>query len=107
MFLIRHFICLLFLLYQKQSAVVISCKMPAGEIKTVKDYRDSFAESMFHCALNQRLFKLSRRRDPPYFSCSSAADALVRPVKAYIMTSSCRESGTVEALESMLLEVLL
>ncbi|XP_047054247.1 zinc protease PQQL-like [Lolium rigidum] len=87
------------------SAVVISCKMPAGEIKTVKDYRDSLAESMFHCALNQRLFKLSRRRDPPYFSCSSAADALVRPVKAYIMTSSCRESGTVEALESMLLEV--
>uniref|UniRef100_A0A453EXH0 Zinc protease pqqL n=1 Tax=Aegilops tauschii subsp. strangulata TaxID=200361 RepID=A0A453EXH0_AEGTS len=88
-----------------QSAVVISCKMPAGEIKTVKDYRDSLAESIFHCALNQRLFKLSRRRDPPYFSCSSAADALVRPVKAYIMTSSCREKGTVEALESMLVEV--
>ncbi|KAI5001139.1 zinc protease PQQL-like [Hordeum vulgare subsp. vulgare] len=87
------------------SAVVISCKMPAGEIKTVKDYRDSLAESIFHCALNQRLFKLSRRRDPPYFSCSSAADALVRPVKAYIMTSSCRERGTVEALESMLVEV--
>ncbi|RLM93624.1 putative zinc protease PqqL [Panicum miliaceum] len=87
------------------SAVVISCKMPAGEIKTVKDYKDSLAESMFHCALNQRLFKISRRKDPPYFSCSSAADALVRPVKAYIMTSSCRERGTVEALESMLLEV--
>lgn len=80
--------------------------MPADRIKTVKDYRDSLAESMFHCALNQRLFKISRRNDPPYFSCSSAADALVRPVKAYIMTSSCRERGTVEALESMLLEVL-
>ncbi|KAK3161034.1 hypothetical protein QOZ80_1BG0070790 [Eleusine coracana subsp. coracana] len=87
------------------SAVVISCKMPAGAIKTVKDYRDSLAESMFHCALNQRLFKISRRNDPPYFSCSSAADALVHPVKAYIMTSSCREKGTVVALESMLLEV--
>jgi hypothetical protein len=104
MFLIRHLLSVF--LYQKQSAVVISCKMPAGEIKTVKDYRDSLAESIFHCALNQRLFKLSRRRDPPYFSCSSAADALVRPVKAYIMTSSCREKGTVEALESMLVEVL-
>ncbi|GJN18641.1 hypothetical protein PR202_gb05820 [Eleusine coracana subsp. coracana] len=53
----------------------------------------------------QRLFKISRRNDPPYFSCSSAADALVHPVKAYIMTSSCREKGTVVALESMLLEV--
>ncbi|XP_043705638.1 zinc protease PQQL-like isoform X2 [Telopea speciosissima] len=87
------------------SAVMISCKMPVGELKIVKDYRDSLAEAMFHCALNQRFFKLSRRKDPPYFSCSSAADVLVRPMKAYIMTSTCKEKGTVEALESILMEV--
>lgn len=87
------------------SAVMISCKIPVDEMRTVKGYRDSLAEAMFHCALNQRFFKISRRKDPPYFSCSSAADALVRPVKAYIMTSSCRERGTIEALESMLMEV--
>ncbi|XP_042385676.1 zinc protease PQQL-like [Zingiber officinale] len=87
------------------SAVMVSCKMPVDEMQTVKDYRDSLAEAMFHCALNQRFFKISRRKDPPYFSCSSAADALVRPVKAYIMTSSCRERGTVAALEAMLIEV--
>ncbi|XP_077210657.1 insulinase (Peptidase family M16) protein [Tasmannia lanceolata] len=87
------------------SAVMISCKMPVGEMKTVKDYRDSLVEAMFHCALNQRFFKISRRKDPPYFSCSSAADVLVRPVKAYIMTSACKESGTIEALESMLMEI--
>ncbi|CAL9145042.1 unnamed protein product [Musa hybrid cultivar] len=87
------------------SAVMVSCKIPVDEMRTVKDYRDSLAEAMFHCALNQRFFKISRRTDPPYFSCSSAADALVRPVKAYIMTSSCRERGTIEALEAMLTEV--
>ncbi|XP_042492213.1 zinc protease PQQL-like isoform X1 [Macadamia integrifolia] len=87
------------------SAVMISCKMPVGELKTVKDYRDSLAEAMFHCALNQRFFKISRRKDPPYFSCSSAADVLVRPMKAYIITSTCKEKGTVEALESILMEV--
>ncbi|KAA8534881.1 hypothetical protein F0562_029903 [Nyssa sinensis] len=87
------------------SAVMISCKMPVDELKTVKDYRDLLAESMFFHALNQRFFKLSRRKDPPYFSCSAAADVLVRPVKAYIMTSSCKEKGTIEALESMLTEV--
>lgn len=86
---------------------MISCKLPDYEMRTVRDYRDSLAESMFHCALNQRLFKISRRKDPPFFSCSSSADALVKSVKAYIMTSSCREGGTVEALESMLMEVLL
>lgn len=74
-------------------------------MKTVKDYRNSLAEAMFHCALNQRLFKISRRKDPPFFSCSSAGDVLVNPVKAYIMTSTCKERGTVEALESMLMEV--
>ncbi|OVA08489.1 Peptidase M16 [Macleaya cordata] len=87
------------------SAVMVSCKMPVGELKTVKDYRDSLAESMFHCALNQRYFKISRRKDPPYFSCSSAADVLVRPVKTYMMTATCKEKGTIEALESMLMEI--
>ncbi|XP_052199575.1 zinc protease PQQL-like isoform X2 [Diospyros lotus] len=87
------------------SAVMISCKMPVDELTTVKDYRNLLAESMFFHALNQRFFKISRRKDPPYFSCSAATDVLVRPVKAYIMTSSCKEKGTVEALESMLTEV--
>lgn len=92
---------------QSQSAVMISYKMPVDELKTVKDYRNLLAESMFLYALNQRFFKISRRKDPPYFSCSAAADALVRPLKAYIMTSSCKGKGTVDALESMLTEVIL
>ncbi|KAL3535658.1 hypothetical protein ACH5RR_004119 [Cinchona calisaya] len=87
------------------SAVMISCKIPAEELKTVKDYQDLLAESMFFHALNQRFFKLSRKKDPPYFSCSAAADVLVCPIKAYIMTSSCKEKGTIEALQSMLTEV--
>ncbi|KAL2251128.1 UNVERIFIED_CONTAM: Zinc protease PQQL-like protein [Sesamum indicum] len=87
------------------SAVMISCKVPVDELKTVKDYRHLLAESMFFHALNQRFFKLSRKKDPPYFSCSAAADVLVRPTKAYIMTSACKQKGTTIALESMLIEV--
>ncbi|KAK0571738.1 hypothetical protein LWI29_020838 [Acer saccharum] len=87
------------------SAVMISYKMPVNELKTVKDYKEMLTESMFFHALNQRLFKLSRRKDPPFFSCSSNADDLVRPIKAYIMSTSCKERGTLEALESMLIEV--
>ncbi|XP_050218354.1 zinc protease PQQL-like [Mercurialis annua] len=87
------------------SAVMISYKMPAFELKTVKDYKEMLVESMFLYALNQRFFKLSRRKDPPYFSCSAAADVLVQPLKACIITSSCKEKGTLEAVESMLLEV--
>ncbi|KAL4334276.1 hypothetical protein GQ457_07G040060 [Hibiscus cannabinus] len=87
------------------SAVMISYKMPADELKTVKDYRDMLVESMFLHALNQRFFKISRGKDPPYFSCSAASDAIVRPLKAYIMSSTCKEKGTLQALESMLVEV--
>ncbi|KAL2501004.1 Insulinase (Peptidase family M16) protein [Forsythia ovata] len=87
------------------SAVMISCKILANELKTVKDYRNLLAESMFFHAMNQRFFKISHKKDLPYFSCSAAADVIVRPVKAYIMTSSCKQNGTTQALESMLTEV--
>lgn len=88
-----------------QSAVVISYKMPMRELKTVKDYKSLLTESMFLYALNQRLYKLSRRKDPPYFSCSATADSFVLPLNAYIITASCKENGSLEALESMLIEV--
>lgn len=86
---------------------MISCKILANELKTVKDYRNLLAESMFFHAMNQRFFKISHKKDLPYFSCSAAADVIVHPVKAYIMTSSCKQNGTAEALESMLTEVCL
>ncbi|KAI8013593.1 Zinc protease PQQL-like [Camellia lanceoleosa] len=77
--------------------------MPADELKIVKDYRNLLAESIFFHALNQRFFKISRRKDSAYFS---AADVVARPVKAYIMTSFCKEKGTIiEALKSILTEV--
>ncbi|GMP23664.1 hypothetical protein CsSME_00001181 [Camellia sinensis var. sinensis] len=88
------------------SAVMISCKMPADELKIVKDYKNLLAESIFFHALNQRFFKISRRKDSAYFSSSVAADVIARPMKTYIMTSFCKEKGTIiEALKSILTEV--
>ncbi|XP_044463821.1 zinc protease PQQL-like isoform X1 [Mangifera indica] len=87
------------------SAVMISYKMAVNELKTVKDYKEMLTESMFLHALNQRFFKISRRKDPPFFSCSASADDLVRPLKACIISAACKERGTLEALESVLVEV--
>ncbi|XVF49050.1 hypothetical protein PTKIN_Ptkin03bG0237700 [Pterospermum kingtungense] len=87
------------------SSVIISYKMQAGRSKTIKDYRDMLVESMFVTALNQRFFKITKRKGPPYFSCSASKDELVRQSKAFMMASYCKEKGTLEALESMLLEV--
>lgn len=87
------------------SAVMISCKVPAKQDTTIKDYRFMIAELMFHSALNQRFFKISRQKNPPFFYCISSSENLVRPVKAYIMTANCQERGTLQALEQMLTEV--
>ncbi|CAM6103151.1 unnamed protein product [Calypogeia fissa] len=87
------------------SAVMLSCKLPSTDIVTIADYRFSLAEGIFHNALNQRFFKISRKQDPPFFSCSTSSEAFVRPVKAYIMSANCKERGTLQALESMLTEV--
>ncbi|KAH7414951.1 hypothetical protein KP509_14G020500 [Ceratopteris richardii] len=87
------------------SAVVVSCKLPVTSFKTIADYRFSIVEGMFHNALNQRFFKISRQKDPPFFSCSSAGDNLVHPVKAYLLSASCKEKGTLQALESVLTEI--
>lgn len=95
------------LVFLEKSSVIISYKMQPGQLKTIKDYRDKLVESMFVTALNQRFFKITKRKDPPYFSCSASTDELVRQSKAYFMSSYCKEKGTLEALESMLLEVCL
>ncbi|XP_012831738.1 PREDICTED: uncharacterized protein LOC105952699 [Erythranthe guttata] len=86
------------------SVVGITFKIPTNWMKTVKDYRNFMAEDMFFNAMNQRLFKLSHKKDPPYFSCSAASNGLVRATKAYTMTSSCKHNGIIESLESMLIE---
>jgi hypothetical protein len=71
-----------FLLVQKkQLGVVISCKMPAGEIRTVKEYKDSLTKSMLHSALNQRLLKPSQERSL-CFHFPSGVDALILLVKS-------------------------
>ncbi|XVE71503.1 hypothetical protein DITRI_Ditri10aG0156100 [Diplodiscus trichospermus] len=78
------------------SLKLLDYKMPADELKTVKDHKGMFAKSMFLHALNQRFFKISHRKDPPYFSCSAAADALVARVRLHGFSE--REVSVVRAL---------
>ncbi|OMO91639.1 hypothetical protein COLO4_18244 [Corchorus olitorius] len=88
-----------------ESAVCINYTMPVDELKTVKDYRDMLVTAMFRTALNRRFYRISRKKDPPYFSCSIDDGDLVRKVQAHTIESTCKENGSLEALESMLTEV--
>ncbi|XVF49052.1 hypothetical protein PTKIN_Ptkin03bG0237900 [Pterospermum kingtungense] len=84
--------------------VTIRYKMQAEQLKTIRHFRDMLVELMFAIALNRRFSKISNRKNSPYFSCSAAPAKLLCLSKAIMMTSYCKEMGTLEALESMLLE---
>ncbi|CAH1449840.1 unnamed protein product [Lactuca virosa] len=64
---------------------MISCKSQVDKLKIVKDHRNLLVEAMFYYVMNQRFFKMSRKKDPPYFSRSVAAHVVVQPIKVYIM----------------------
>eukprot|EP00897_Mesotaenium_endlicherianum_P008456 jgi/Mesen1/7639/ME000004S07907 len=88
-----------------QSAVMVSCKHPQTRMASVDDYRRFLAEEMFHLALNQRFFRLSRLAAPPFYSCQSGGEAMVRTTRACLTQASCRDGGATDALESILTEV--
>ena len=83
----------------------INWKMQNDELRTVADYKDWLIGVVFRSALNRRFTKISRRKDPPYFGCSSSELELVRPVKAVQISASCKEKSILEALKSVLIEV--
>eukprot|EP00850_Spirogloea_muscicola_P005254 SM000023S07710 [mRNA] locus=s23:983129:990756:- [translate_table: standard] len=87
------------------SAVMVSFKQPSEEMVTVDDYRRFLSEELFNLAMNQRLFKISRRKEPPFYSCQMSTEALARPVTALLLSAACKDKGTLQALESMLTEV--
>lgn len=87
------------------TAVEISWKIPNDDLKTVKDYRDVLIQSMFRRALNRRFGKISHKKDAPYFSCCAEENESIKAIKGFRISSSCREKGIIEALESIISEV--
>ncbi|XP_057536975.1 zinc protease PQQL-like isoform X1 [Amaranthus tricolor] len=87
------------------TTVEINWKMQNDELRTVADYKDWLIGVVFRSALNRRFTKISRRKDPPYFGCSSSELELVRPVKAVQISASCKEKSILEALKSVLIEL--
>ncbi|OMO67338.1 hypothetical protein CCACVL1_20590 [Corchorus capsularis] len=69
-----------------ESAVCINYTMPVDELKTVKDYRDMLVTAMFQTAMNRRFYRISRKKDPPYFSCSIEDGDLVARVRLHGFT---------------------
>jgi hypothetical protein len=59
----------------------------------------------FQQALSARLFHISRRHEPPFFSASAADESLTSSVDSFVLTAQALEGGTLVALEALLTEV--
>ena len=91
--------------YVEQSSVSICWKVPSKRTATIKDYRLLIAEAMFRNILNTRFYKVSKQKNPPFFSCRVGSGEMARPMSYYEVEATCPERGTLQALEQMLIEV--
>lgn len=60
---------------------------------------------MYRNILNTRLYKVSKQKNPPFFSCRVGSGEMARPMSYYEVEATCPERGTLQALEQMLIEV--
>lgn len=74
-------------------------------IKTPAQFRQQLVEDIFCSALSHRLFKLSRRPDPPYYSAGCVSDDPVSAVNVFFLDVQTPVGKVVPALESVLTEV--
>lgn len=48
-------------------------------------------DEIFMICLNTRLYRLSRAREPPFFSASMSDEATCNAVDMYVLSASCQE----------------
>ncbi|KAK9846440.1 hypothetical protein WJX81_003803 [Elliptochloris bilobata] len=89
----------------QQSSVYVSFKHPAPRLCTPADYQAHLCAAMFHNALNQRLFRMSRQTDPPFYSAQVASEPVCKSVEIHAFSASAAEGKTLEALEAVLVEL--
>lgn len=71
---------------------------------TVADYRDNLIEDLYDGMLNDRLYELSVKADPPFTGAGSDHFDLSRTKSAYAVSASVEDNGILRGLESTLRE---
>ncbi|CAM9657172.1 unnamed protein product [Chrysoparadoxa australica] len=80
-------------------------KQPRLLIVTVKDYRQTILEDIFHQALSARLSKVALQTHPPFHSASSSTINPVPSITTIGIEVSCKAGGVMKAMEAVLVEV--
>ena len=59
----------------QQPTVHVTFKHPARRVATPTEYLNVLKDNMFNATLNNRLFKISRKHDPPFYSAQVGSDS--------------------------------
>jgi len=78
---------------------------PGRPDPTVATYRRSLVERLYARILNDRLFELSQRPDPPFIGAGGGGGSLVRNVEAFSLGAAVTDTGLLKGFTAVLTEV--
>jgi len=86
------------------SQVSVLYKQPAREEGTLEAYRQGLVEGLYISVLNERLFELSQRPEPPFAFAGSGQGRLVRSGEVFQLVAMVQEGGILRGMEGLLTE---
>ncbi len=84
--------------------VQVYYKHPHKEMKTVGDYRESLAASLYSSMLSDRYNELTQQAEPPFLSAYAGYGGFLRTKDAYFTSASVGEEGIISGLKAALIE---
>jgi len=87
------------------TSVSVFTKLPRRPEGTVGDYRRGLVEALYHGMINDRLYEIGHRPDPPFLYAYSETASLVRTAEADQQEAGAREGGVLRGLEALLTEI--
>ncbi|MGD2114588.1 MAG: insulinase family protein, partial [Acidobacteriota bacterium] len=87
------------------TAVSIHTKLPRRPQGTVGDYRRGLVETLYHGMINDRLYEIGHRPDPPFLYAFSGTESLVRTADVDQQEAGVPEGGVLRGLEALLTEI--
>jgi zinc protease len=73
--------------------------------KTLADYRRIVIENLYDTMMNQRLYELTKRPDPPFLYALSGKGRFVRSKGVYYLGAGVKDNGIERGLKTLLTEV--
>lgn len=87
------------------TTVSVVTKLPPEEQGTVADYRRGLVEGLYHRMINDRLYEVGHRPDPPFLYAYSGTEAPIRAARLDQHEAGVEPGAVLTGLEALLTEI--